>query len=256
MRRLLQARTERQNKVGDASAAPGPTAGFTDIAGLLAALPFLQHGDSSEFERFLAAADERRFDARMLLEIRRRWAMWRGDFDTFQKIDREHGTLTDDPNDALEETLIAAAVCVMSGDRAGAQRRLGPVGLQLAARVAGQSENASAVALLALARAIEGKTDEARRLADGAVEMMPLTRDHVAGTRARIRRLHVRMVVGDYEAAISELGELLRLPVSDRGWWVEINVHVLRRHLLFAPLRGNPRFQALLTDPKNNAPLF
>ena len=35
-----------------------------------------------------------------------------------------------------------------------------------------------------------------------------------------------------------------------------VNVFVMRRHPAYAPLRDDPRLQALLNDPKNNAPLF
>jgi hypothetical protein len=35
-----------------------------------------------------------------------------------------------------------------------------------------------------------------------------------------------------------------------------ISVHPLRVNPELAPLRGDPRFEARLNDPKNNAPLF
>ncbi len=34
------------------------------------------------------------------------------------------------------------------------------------------------------------------------------------------------------------------------------NVHEMRHHPDFFPLQGDPRFEALLNDPKNNAPLY
>jgi len=34
------------------------------------------------------------------------------------------------------------------------------------------------------------------------------------------------------------------------------NIYEMKRSPAFAPLRGDPRFEALLNDPKNNAPLF
>jgi hypothetical protein len=35
-----------------------------------------------------------------------------------------------------------------------------------------------------------------------------------------------------------------------------LSVHEMRHHPRYAPLRGDPRFEALLNDPKNSAPLF
>ena len=50
-----------------------------------------------------------------------------------------------------------------------------------------------------------------------------------------------------------QFARLLRIPCSE---WDILNVRVMRRHPLFFPLQGDPRFEALLNDPKNNAPLF
>jgi len=36
----------------------------------------------------------------------------------------------------------------------------------------------------------------------------------------------------------------------------QLNVHAMRFDPLFLPLRGDPRFQALLSNPANQAPLF
>ncbi len=54
--------------------------------------------------------------------------------------------------------------------------------------------------------------------------------------------------LGDKEEALAELGRKLATG--------EANVHVSRRSLFLQPLQGDPRFEALLADPKNNAPLF
>ena len=57
------------------------------------------------------------------------------------------------------------------------------------------------------------------------------------------------------DAAVEEYSRLLRHAAGgllrDRS-----NVHCLRHGPWAWPLRDEPRFQALLADPKNNAPLF
>ena len=57
--------------------------------------------------------------------------------------------------------------------------------------------------------------------------------------------------VGEKDRALAEFERLLRVPfgtnaVLDRGIW----------NGSWKPLRDDPRFQALINDPKNNAPLF
>jgi hypothetical protein len=49
---------------------------------------------------------------------------------------------------------------------------------------------------------------------------------------------------------------LLQTPYSSSQSITHSNVHQMRVDALYAPLRGDPRFEALLKDPKNNAPLF
>jgi TolB-like protein len=54
---------------------------------------------------------------------------------------------------------------------------------------------------------------------------------------------------GEKEKAIAEIARLLNVPTA-------MNVHWIRHNLYFQPLQGDPRFEALLNDPKNNQPLF
>jgi hypothetical protein len=44
--------------------------------------------------------------------------------------------------------------------------------------------------------------------------------------------------------------------MPDGGDPHETNVYELRRQISLWPLWDDPRFQALLADPRNNAPLF
>ena len=56
----------------------------------------------------------------------------------------------------------------------------------------------------------------------------------------------------DDAAAARRIAEALR----SNGLEVWFDENELRHRVAWKPLRGDPRFEALLNDPKNNAPLF
>ncbi|MBI5766170.1 MAG: TIR domain-containing protein [Verrucomicrobia bacterium] len=95
-------------------------------------------------------------------------------------------------------------------------------------------------------------------LGDKAAALAALER-YLATARAKNNNLDLttqptgRAVVlvwaGEKDQALAELARLLRAPSG-------VNVHEMRREPYWHPLRGDPRFEALLSDPANNAPLF
>jgi hypothetical protein len=73
--------------------------------------------------------------------------------------------------------------------------------------------------------------------------------DGFRGINARDVPTEVCAIVGEKDRAIAELKALLQVPR-------QANVHELRVLPVFQNRRGDPRFEALLADPKNHAPLF
>ena len=73
--------------------------------------------------------------------------------------------------------------------------------------------------------------------------------DGFRGINARDLLAEVCAIVGEKDRAIAELKAVLQVPR-------QANVHELRVLPVFQNRRDDPRFEALLADPKNHAPLF
>ena len=94
-----------------------------------------------------------------------------------------------------------------------------------------------------------GHKEEALRCSERSVELMPESRDALDGVSYAAYRALTYDFVGEKDKAIAEYTRLFRVPST-----VSMNVHEFKRG--YSTLHGDPRFKALLADPKNNAPLF
>ena len=141
---------------------------------------------------------------------------------------------------------------------AGATTRLGGALAEVRAELLVQPSNAKLWAALSRMEALLGQKEAALRDAKKAVELLPESVDALVGTAFTANLAAVYAWTGDKDRAIAEITRLLRVPGGDgAGYWaLFINIHALRVSPQFFPLRGDPRFEALLKDPKNNEPLF
>lgn len=103
---------------------------------------------------------------------------------------------------------------------------------------------------LARWEALLGHKAEAVRYARMAIELRPDSRNAWEDPVYSVNLAFVYAWTGEKDRAIGEYARLLR--VSHSG----LNVHEMKHHPAYAPLRGDPRFDALLADPKNNEPLY
>jgi serine/threonine protein kinase/Tfp pilus assembly protein PilF len=199
----------------------------------------------SEAEELLRAVTEAQAGSAAGIQLQKRWAFFTGNLDEAIRLDRANPDPTEHPN----EKIFAAFVYLARGDSLAATARL-PKSAELLAELEQQPENDSLVMNLAWIAALSGNREEALRRAEEAARLRPESVDAWFSAHQGARRAVVRAWAGDKDRAIAELTRLLRVPGS------ELNIHEMKRAPQFAPLRGDPRFEALLNDPKNNAPLF
>ncbi len=108
-------------------------------------------------------------------------------------------------------------------------------------KVEAKPNDAQLLAGYASLLALLDQHQEALRLIDKAVEILPVSKDALSGSDIRNERMIIYMSVGDYDAAIKEMQYLLSIPST-------VNPAVLRLHPGFDELRNDPRFKKLAEE--------
>ena len=96
--------------------------------------------------------------------------------------------------------------------------------------------------LLGLALAYLGRRDEAIREGERAVSICPLSRDAFTGAYLQHQLARIYITLGERDKAVDILERLLAIPYYVSPAWMKIDPN-------FAPLKGHPRFEALLRRP-------
>jgi tetratricopeptide (TPR) repeat protein len=162
----------------------------------------------------------------------------------------------------LDSLLVLACALAAQGKSSEVRALLEGTPAMIRARLKREPFNASAWVNLGMVEAMLGNGEEAVRCARKGVEILPEALDAWTGPRLRAEQAFVYAWTGDKEKALAEYAHLLGTPVnSGLGFAFNVsantvNVHTMRTHPFYFPLRGDPRFEALLNDPKNDAPLF
>jgi len=220
----------------------------------VARLKFFQNGSTKEGDELLAGPIAARADPAVAAGYRKLWAATKGDFASWARLDREWPEawapgLGSGGGSPVEYALNNAVVMAAQGDLAGARKRIEKYSAELRARLANESRNTTVLAQLAQIEALLGHKAEALAAAQQARAIMPESLDPLSGRGPHIAHAFALAWTGDKAAACTELKQMLAASGQP-------NVHWLKNGPLFAPLKGFPAFEALLADPKNNAPLF
>jgi serine/threonine-protein kinase len=96
-------------------------------------------------------------------------------------------------------------------------------------------------ALLGLALAYLGQKAEAIREGERGVAITPITSDAIFGAYLKHQLVRIYVIVGEPEKALDQLEPLLKLSYYLSPGWLKIDPN-------FDPLRGNPRFQRLISQ--------
>jgi TolB-like protein/cytochrome c-type biogenesis protein CcmH/NrfG len=204
-------------------------------------------GSWQAMDELLARLSPAQRESPVGLYWRKEVAMFR-DYDEFKRLDARQPSFEEeeDPNLAVVK---AAGVYLAHADRAAMEARLAPHVAAWRARVVSEPANAQALAYLAEMEAMLGHPAEGLTLARKAAALLPDTRDALDGPIYRFVVAWVCAVNGDKDSAVTELTALFQTAAP-------FSVHDLRAIPAFTKLRGDPRFEALLNEPKNNAPRF
>jgi eukaryotic-like serine/threonine-protein kinase len=97
-------------------------------------------------------------------------------------------------------------------------------------------------ALLGVALAYMGHKAEAASEGQHAVALLPISKNASDGPYIQQQLVRIYTVVGEPEKALDALEPLLKIPDLLSPSWLKIDP-------TFAPLHGNPRFQALISQP-------
>ncbi len=218
-------------------------------AGAVAEVAFYASGSTKEMTAFFAGLTPAQLNSPEGISVQQSWALDSGNFAEAVRLDRLQPYYDGGGWVHSEQAYLAALAYFYQGDKAGAAARLGDYPAQLRAAVEREPNNYRATAFLGGMEALLGHKEEALRCVARIEELLPESRDALDGVGYALIRAAICDYVGEKERSLAEFTRLLRLPSPAFN-----NVHVLRTNCV--SLKGDPRWEALLNDPANSAPLF
>ncbi len=181
------------------------------------------------------------------------WYYLKGDAAAVIRLWQESGSNWRYSNQSSGFDLLSVATCYLKlGQRELALPLIRKNLDSLQAQLESQPDNWQARGDLALTHALLGETDAANRQ---LAKAETIARD--------LKNLTYRVNLQMYMACTlawlgrkAESTDLIAATINQPAVYEIWRVQALRRSVHWWPLQGDPRFEALLDDPKNNAPLF
>ena len=207
-------------------------------------------GSTQEGDAFWAALPPGESDLPEIKTRRIWWKILSGQYPEAIRLARLHPVKEEKLVEDWNMVIGPACALIAQGDPAGARKWVGDYLPTYQTWLQREPDNATVLATIGLCEALLGQKEAALLHARRAVELVPRSTDAMKGNGAFNRLVLVYAWTGEKDLAIDGAARLLRTP------YASMTVHMMRHDPFWFPLRGDPRFEALLNDPKNNAALW
>jgi TolB-like protein/cytochrome c-type biogenesis protein CcmH/NrfG len=215
----------------------------------LALNSFLASGSTRDVEAFVANLTPEEANSPKGISIRADWAANVGNNAEFVRLMRIQPYLVDSPLSHSEQDVLQAGALFINGDHSGALARLGNMPTVIEDELKREPRNPRLWFLKGRIDLVLGRPADAVSSADRCEQLIPESVDALEGPLYASLCVFLYDQAGDKERALSEYSRLLRDPGS------VLNLQEMKRDP-YITLHGDPRFEALMNDPANNAPLF
>jgi serine/threonine-protein kinase len=139
----------------------------------------------------------------------------------------------------------AGLVARAQHDATGAETAFSKARVEMEKVVREQPDYAQALCVLGLSDAALGCKEDAIREGRRAVELLPVTRDAMAGGVVLANLALIYAWTGEKDLALEQLAAAIRIPSSNF-----LSYGQLKLHPFWDPLRGDPRFEKLIEESK------
>lgn len=215
-----------------------------------AELKFAATGDGRPVEAFFAGLSPAQSAVPEVRALKKDWCFNTADLKGYLRIDEDRNVKPYyTPMVPAEQAIESAIVHILNSDPQGARIRLGTFADELKAQLESEPSNDRVCSNLAAAEAVLGNRPESLRYLQRATELALNLHDDYMVYIITWRRSVIFSLLGDKDASIAELTSML----SHQS---EFTVNELRASCSYLPLHGDPRFEALVADPKYTKPLF
>jgi TolB-like protein len=219
-----------------------------DAASALALIPFYARGSTQEVDALFARlTPEQQLDPKVIA-ARFNWYYHAiGDAKAYVELSDRHGT---DNNFSDEDSAMQLAeALIVLGQRERAVAIVGPMLERMKVRSAADPENMTLLSSLSYAQALSGDYRAAHDTVDRLMASIkpsdPVREQFFLRANAAI----VLAWIGEKDKAVDLFQALLGIPSP-----LTSSTAALRNDIDFSPLRGFPRWEALLSDPANKQP--